>query len=75
MGSVSSLRKAASHLIYSIEGLSVIVTEEGGPVADAWKKKVCGLAYGSLAPIRENGERNCSTHANIATQKSPATDH
>jgi len=39
MGSVSSLRKAATHLLHSIEGLMVIVIEGGGPVAEAWKKE------------------------------------
>ena len=39
MGSVSSLRKAAAHLLHSIEGLKVIVIEGGGPVAEAWKKE------------------------------------
>ena len=39
MGSVSSLRKAAAHLLHSIEGLMVIVIEGGGPVAEAWKKE------------------------------------
>ncbi|NTW23531.1 MAG: hypothetical protein HGA37_02435 [Lentimicrobium sp.] len=38
MGSVSSLRKAADHLLHSIEGLTAIVIEGGGPVAEAWKK-------------------------------------
>ncbi|MBK6967010.1 MAG: hypothetical protein IPH20_24675 [Bacteroidales bacterium] len=39
MSSISSLRKAAGHLVNSIEGLSVIVVEGGGPVAEAWKKE------------------------------------
>jgi len=45
MGSVNSLRKAAAHLIHAKEGLSVIVIEGGGPVAEAWKKEAlrCGL--------------------------------
>jgi len=54
MGSVSSLRKAASHLIYSIEGLSVIVTEEGGSVADAWEKE--GLRIGIRIISTDSGE-------------------
>jgi hypothetical protein len=54
MGSLSSLRKAANHLIHSIEGLSVIVTEGGGPVADAWNKE--GLRIGIQIISTDAGE-------------------
>lgn len=43
MGSVNSLRKAAGHILHSIEGLSMIVVEGGGPVAEVWKKEAVQL--------------------------------
>ncbi len=54
MGSVSSLRKASGHLIHSIEGLSVLVIEGGGPVADTWKRE--GLRIGLQVIITDAGE-------------------
>jgi len=39
MGSVVSLRKAAYHLLNTIENLSWIVIEGGGPVSQAWIKE------------------------------------
>jgi len=39
MGSVASLRTAAYHLLNSIENLSWVVIEGGGPVAQAWIKE------------------------------------
>lgn len=39
MGSVSSLRKAAYSLLHSLDNLTFIVVEGGGPVADAWIKE------------------------------------
>lgn len=38
MGSVSALRRAAHNLLVGIAGLSVVVVEGGGPVAEAWIK-------------------------------------
>jgi hypothetical protein len=39
MGSVNGLRKAAYNLIHSIENLTCIAVEGGGPVAVAWIKE------------------------------------
>lgn len=38
MGSVSALRRAAYKLLNDTAGLSVVVVEGGGPVAEAWIK-------------------------------------
>jgi hypothetical protein len=54
MASISSLRKAAGHLVNSIEGLSVIVVEGGGPVAETWKKE--GLRAGIQIIATDAGE-------------------
>ncbi|MHC1775633.1 MAG: hypothetical protein AB9834_09490 [Lentimicrobium sp.] len=54
MGSLSSLRKAAAHLVNSIGRLSVIVVEGGGPVAEAWKK--AGVRSGLQIIITDAGE-------------------
>lgn len=54
MGSISSLRKALGHLVNSISGLSVIVVEGGGPVADAWIKE--GMRAGIQIIVTDAGE-------------------
>ena len=43
MGSVSALRRAAFKLLHDTAGLSVVVVEGGGPVAEAWIKAALKL--------------------------------
>lgn len=43
MGSVGALRRAAHSLLHGTVGLSVVVVEGGGPVADAWVKSATKL--------------------------------
>lgn len=48
MGSISSLRKAVYHLLKSVECLSYLVVEGGGPITSAWLHTATKLGIEAL---------------------------